>query len=260
MVSWDSRVEHTVSYKSEQFYTVTPLPFYIKRRKVLLELLKPYILNANNVCDLGCGDGWYISYFQNLLRQRKFFVGIDASESMLKRARFLNPTAQFYHSSMGIPDHLTFDVIYTVAMLAHITDNQAKLILDTVVSSLNDGGYYIFFEQVAPIRHEGDSYIRRTVEEYLEFLNPYNSLEIEKIILVRFKFHQLFERFFAKYYYAIFCAGQTDYQRRMNANAHAFFRLMSEITLLFDKKVLWNDYTGKWGNIFVVVRKKTIKG
>ncbi len=252
---WNKRGELGVFYNGEYFYTITPLPFYIKRRKVLLDLLTPYIVNASNICDLGCGDGWYIQYFQEKLNLIKKFVGIDASEVMLDRARSLNPSAHFYQSECGISQKQNYQTIYTIATLAHITDLRIQVILESVVSNLCNDGHYIIFEQVAPIRYSGDSFARRTVEEYLSLFEEYN-LEVEKIILVRFRFHQLFERFFAKRYYQLFCRGESDYERRINANSHRVFRLMSEIVLWADRKVLWDDYKGKWGNIFVALRKK----
>jgi hypothetical protein len=65
---WDLRANFLITYKNSKYYTITALPFYLKRQKILLSLLEPYILNSNYICDFGCGDGFYINYFKNKLK------------------------------------------------------------------------------------------------------------------------------------------------------------------------------------------------
>jgi len=40
---WDDRGGVSYCYKGETFYTVTPIPYYYRRRAVLLALMRPLI-------------------------------------------------------------------------------------------------------------------------------------------------------------------------------------------------------------------------
>ena len=59
---WNDRANKTYRYKGEEFYTITPIPYYYKRRKAILSFLAKCILEnkAESVCDYGCGDGEYL--------------------------------------------------------------------------------------------------------------------------------------------------------------------------------------------------------
>ena len=61
---WERRGRLKCYYKNEEFYTITPIPYYYKRRKIILELIEEYISKGEvqKVCDFGCGDGWYINF------------------------------------------------------------------------------------------------------------------------------------------------------------------------------------------------------
>ena len=57
---WEVRGKKAFSYKGEVIYTITLIPFYVERRKLLLDLLNEIISEKNvyNICDFGCGDGY----------------------------------------------------------------------------------------------------------------------------------------------------------------------------------------------------------
>jgi hypothetical protein len=40
--TWDLRAKYGVKYKGQNYYTITALPFYLRRQKILLSLLEPY--------------------------------------------------------------------------------------------------------------------------------------------------------------------------------------------------------------------------
>ena len=68
---WNDRGMNSYWYKGETFYTVTPIPLYYRRRVLLLELLEPLVVdnNVKDICDFGCGDGWYICISHDLIGQ-----------------------------------------------------------------------------------------------------------------------------------------------------------------------------------------------
>jgi len=53
---WNSRGSNFFKYKGEYFYTITPIPHYYKRRKLLLNLIGERLRDKNAVLDYGCGD------------------------------------------------------------------------------------------------------------------------------------------------------------------------------------------------------------
>lgn len=254
--NWEERANLGNFYQGENFYTITPLPLYIKRREILLNLLTPYVSKAKTICDLGCGDGWYMHYFQTQFKETKVFTGIDASKNMLVKARLLNPTVFLYQSNTGLStEGSQFQLIYTIAMLAHIDDKSLKTIAQSVFQNLDNKGNYVIFEQVAPNNYTGKSFVRRTIGEY-ENIFQQVGFEVEQKTLVRFRFHQFFEKNIAKYYYKFFCEGKDDYEKRINANSHLLFILMSKLFLLADKKHLIYNGTGGWGNLFMSLVKR----
>ena len=110
---WNIRGGVSYQYKGETFYTVTPIPFYYRRRALLLGLMKPLIMNSavKDVCDFGCGDGWYLRYFESLDPVKRYY-GIDISTSMIDRAKHAAPFANLQVSQMGISFENAFDLIY----------------------------------------------------------------------------------------------------------------------------------------------------
>jgi ubiquinone/menaquinone biosynthesis C-methylase UbiE len=254
---WDIRGRLNSLYEGESFYTLTPLPLYIKRREILLDLLVPYIKSSNHICDLGCGDGWYIHYFTTVLGSEKTYVGIDSSLVMIEKARLLNPNAYFFQSESGINCEMEdkkFQLIYTIATLAHISDEKLQILLKSVASNLDINGRYIIFEQVAPVCYGGEFFVRRTVAQYEEFLKQ-AGFEVESIEFIRFRSHQFFERYIAKNYYRFLCHGENDYEKRINANSHLIFQILSHFFLLFDIKANQKDVRNGWGNAFMVFKK-----
>ena len=58
---------------------------YFQRRVIsLIDFSRP-----SNFLDLGCGTGWAVRYVSTLLNGEGQFVGIDISEKMIRRARYV---------------------------------------------------------------------------------------------------------------------------------------------------------------------------
>jgi len=251
---WDERGGKAVYYRKENFYTISPLPFYYKRRKALLRLLTPFVSNADLICDLGCGDGYYINYFSESDTTNQRYTGIDTSDVMLKKAIKKNPKHTFYKCINEICVEDSFDLVFSLAVLAHINDKEISDIILTVYKKLKKNGKYIIFEQVAPYKYEGKNFIRRTIKEYLE-LGKRIGFEIEEITLISFNFHRQFERYIAKKYYKYFCKGTTEHEKRLHANSQVVFRFLSKLFLLIDINYLKKNCESGWGNIFIVFKK-----
>lgn len=138
---WDTRTEKLVKYRGEEFYTITPIPYYYERRKILLQRIKFFIIkmHAHNILDLGCGDGEYIYH---LYEGDMKFHGVDISTEMIKLAeeRCHDSAISFEVSRDGAHGQDNFDVAYIISVLAHVDDNEANILLESAYQSLQKGG------------------------------------------------------------------------------------------------------------------------
>lgn len=254
---WDERGSNVIVYKGEEYYTISPLPFYIKRRSLLLNYIKPYFnKDIKQVCDFGCGDGWYISHLSKTVGKRIKWTGIDISSSMIERARKLNGKCRFICSDNVITTGDCFHLIYSIAVLAHITDDTTlKIIFESINKHLHNTGKYIIFEQVAPYSYQGDKFKRRTIKEYKEIAESVG-FNTEKVVLFSFRAHQIFERYVAKFWYNHLSKGTNDHDRRFNANRSLIFRWLSSLFLLLSRNPTNDGAESGWGNALKIFHKE----
>lgn len=93
---WNQRATFEVFYQGEDFYTITPLPYYSARRKILLDLFSKSLQGPSlKILDFGCGDGWYVNWLSKGFHQHDV-KGTDLSESMLEKARKLTGKGVFF--------------------------------------------------------------------------------------------------------------------------------------------------------------------
>lgn len=138
---WNIRGEEYYEYKGEMFYTVTPIPYYYRRRALLLDVITPYLADEDidTVCDFGCGDGWYLRHFSDGF-DRKRYYGVDLSDVMIERAGNVCPVAQLRVSNAGIPFDQAFDLIYSIAVFAHVEDEDVVPLFSSIYEKLERGG------------------------------------------------------------------------------------------------------------------------
>lgn len=253
---WDQRANYGVQYHGKNYYTITALPFYLKRQKILLHYLEPLIENSKYVCDFGCGDGFYIDYFKTRLKRLDYFYGVDISDEMINQARATNPHNYYYISEEGLNvlgKEIKFDLVYSIAVFAHISDNLMDVIIQSIYDHLSYGSRLIIFEQVAPFRYSGDTFIRRTIVDYESYFSKYG-FTVERKTLFSFSSHRFFERRIAKLYFKLFCK-KTDFEARIEANSHFLYRFLSRMFLIFDSNPILENAESGWGNLFIVLKK-----
>jgi len=258
---WEARGRLSFEYKGEIFYTVTPIPCYYHRRQILLKLMLQFIKNdeVERVCDFGCGDGWYLKYLSDRCLGKEWF-GVDLSESMIARAREECPTANLQISSDGITFQDDFDLIYSVAVFAHVmNDDVMKSLFQNISHKLRPGGYFLVFEQTGPKRQAGDVWCRRTSEEYVDLAAKYGMIA-ERRFLITFSAHRFFERTLGRYYRNLFSQGCTYHERCISANKSPFFRALSSLMLAFSFRPLRPDDGRTYGNTFLVFKKLPTAG
>jgi SAM-dependent methyltransferase len=259
---WNKRGRNTFSYKGEAFYTITPIPFYYKRRRILLNALIKEIEDTNvymfgktmHIHDFGCGDGWYLNYLYN--RYPDFtYSGFDISEAFIERARYVLPK-NIKLSCGDIDVDFNVNIIYSVAVFAHIPNKEIPSILNTIRQMLTEGGKFIIFEQTSGKKKsiQGKSYIRRLASEY-EQMAIEAGFVLKNKFAVEFTVHRLFEHYLAKKLYRLF-KGDTQIEQRINANNNFFFKFLSNLACILSLNPVKKKYKNYWGNTFFVFEKK----
>lgn len=251
---WDERALKEYLYKGEKYYTITPIPYYYERRKVILKLLKNHIVKnkANTICDYGCGDGEYIKKLYNIHDTK--WSGYDISKEMINHASRDCVGVDLNIASDGIPSDKKYDLIYTIAVLAHIDDAMVKKILSNFSSHLNKEGAIILCEQVGKRRVDGETYTRRMVTEYEDILESLN-LVIEQQYLIDFWLHRIvFERNIAKKIYS-HIEGETYHDKQITANSMLSFKILSKFFTILSKPHTFKRRKG-WGYMFLIARKR----
>ena len=252
---WNVRGGVSYQYKGETFYTVTPIPFYYRRRALLLEFVEPLIKDdsVRDICDFGCGDGWYIKHFGDLYPY-KYFYGLDISTSMIECAKKNAPFAKLQVSQKGIDFENTFDLIYAIAVFQHIKDDIIPNIFINIYDHLKSKATFVFFEATGFKRSAGNTWYRRNTQEYLGFARD-AGFKIEQSRVIAFPAHRFFERRIAPYFVRFFVNGSDSHERNINANKTCFFRFLSALFMNFTRQPIRPDDGCTDGNSFYILRK-----
>ncbi|MCI2228379.1 methyltransferase domain-containing protein [Polaribacter sp. MSW13] len=254
---WEERGEISYTYKKEVFYTITAVPYYYSRRKIVREKLSKLIKNKEvvNVCDFGCGDGQYLKYFSFTDLPKKWY-GIDISKSMIEQAKKNCPEALLEVSSNGINNEWNnLDLVYSIAVFAHVLNDDVILALfKNIHNKLSDDGYFIIFEQTGPLRQQGDFWCRRTSNEYSEIAKECG-FTVEESSLITYSIHKLFERYIAPVFKRIFVKGKDYSEKSIRANRYYIYRIMSSIMVALSFRKVRKDDNSTYGNTFFIFRK-----
>lgn len=177
---WEKRGSSAFVFQGEIYYTITSLPLYLKRRKLLLNLVEPIIqriaensVTSINVLDFGCGDGYYSCWLKEKFDHINVF-GCDLSVKMIEmaksRANSKNINIKYKVSDSSIPFSGKFDIIIVNAVLAHVIDsNNLLLILKNMKDHLNFNGIILIYESTSEIPRQGSTWHRRTQKQYEEY-------------------------------------------------------------------------------------------
>jgi len=253
---WDRRGTDAYEYKGETFYTVTPVPLYHRRRALLLQLLDPFLRPPDvvDVCDFGCGDGWYLGHFSEKYPGKRWY-GVDLSETMIDRASRAVPNAWLEVSGEGVPFHKSFDLVCAVAVFAHVLgDAKARDLFANIASHLRPNAPFILFEQTGPQRRGGETWCRRNTQAYLDFATE-AGLVVEDRRLIAYPAHRVFERWVAPVYRRFFTRGKNGHERCIRANRSRVYRGLSSIVLALSGNPVRSDDGTRQGNTFYVFRK-----
>ncbi|RUL52010.1 MULTISPECIES: bifunctional 2-polyprenyl-6-hydroxyphenol methylase/3-demethylubiquinol 3-O-methyltransferase UbiG [Lysinibacillus] len=101
---------------------------FFPRENIALKEIEENItkkVNELNILDLGCGEGFILSYLSEQYNQKLNLNGLDYSEHQLEFARKKVPNASFSQAdfSKGIPyEDESFDLIYSGEVIEHLYD------------------------------------------------------------------------------------------------------------------------------------------
>ncbi|WP_455222334.1 class I SAM-dependent methyltransferase, partial [Kaarinaea lacus] len=127
------------------------------REKIVDLILKPYLNPLKVVLDYGCGPGFLANAVSPLVAR---VFAVDVSRGVLECARTLNcqENITYHHTTQleRIKDGC-IDLIYSFAVIQHVTDKIFDSILDTSNRKLKDGGKIVFHVVVDQQGWRGES-------------------------------------------------------------------------------------------------------
>ena len=124
----------------------------------LQKVLCTTFMNCNSILELGCGSGRDAAFLHNDSPEKVFSI-TDGSEAMLDTARKLHPELSSFLKRLELPEDLstldeTFDGIYSVAALMHLTEKDVTNSLKLIAGLLEPGG--ILFISVCTRREKSE--------------------------------------------------------------------------------------------------------
>lgn len=161
------------------------IPFYDEIHKIVVDLSRFLYLDGKRVYDLGCSTGTTISILSKFLSEQGIFphyVGIDSSESMLKKARVKLDSVTNLELICSKIQEIEFKESALIVMnytLQFIPQDDRLGILKKMAESLQDNGMLLLAEKISC---ESDRVHNLVTDLYYDFKrrNGYSELEISQ--------------------------------------------------------------------------------
>ncbi len=206
---WNKRGKLSYTYKGERFYTITPLPYYLKRRQILLnkieQVLENKLINKKgnlSVADFGSGDGYYCCWLAKKIPESTIY-GFDISKSMVnkakKRADELNiPNTRFFCEDIASRRN-KFDLLLILAVLQHFVDEEEiSQKISQINNNIRKGGHVILFEATANKTKKNNKLIRRPEDFYINAFRE-NNFELVDKEFISFPFFRRYQKTLLKF-------------------------------------------------------------
>jgi 2-polyprenyl-3-methyl-5-hydroxy-6-metoxy-1,4-benzoquinol methylase len=110
------------------------------RERLCSEVLLSRLSSGQVVLDYGCGPGFLASSVSRHVRK---VYGIDLSKGVLECARILNgpPNVTYLDTTqLSMIEDCSVDLVYSIAVVQHVTDEVFKKIMTDVHGKLREGG------------------------------------------------------------------------------------------------------------------------
>ena len=110
--------------------------------EVMISAAIKRINNPFKSIDVGCGNGWAVRRLANL-PECSFSCGVDGSESMIRKARLIDPEGKYFVGSLpNWTPQEKFDLVISMEFLYYLNDPESML--KTFYEKwLKDGGWAI---------------------------------------------------------------------------------------------------------------------
>jgi len=118
------------------------------RKKIMNQILSPYLNSHQTVLDYGCGPGFLTNAVSPQVAR---VFAVDVSRGVLECARILNGqenTTYLHTKQLDDLNDSSIDLIYSFAVIQHVTDREFERILNTSYKALKDNGRIVFHVSV----------------------------------------------------------------------------------------------------------------
>lgn len=134
---------NTISYYEENAKSLISCYESADVSEVQKLLLTTFEIKAK-LLEIGCGSGRDVSF---LTKNGFNVIAIDGSKNMIEEAKKIHPelSKKLFHKTL--PNNLdfdkTFDGIYSIATLMHLSENDLKNTLSKIYNLLNENGKFL---------------------------------------------------------------------------------------------------------------------
>ena len=119
------------------------------RRKICKLLLKPYLKSDYRILDYGCGAGFLAKAVSEYAKE---VYAVDISGTVIQCAEILNNADNIKYSGVRtLPDFIddeSLDIIYSIAVIQHVTDEVFIQILKNCSEKIKKNGKLLFHVQL----------------------------------------------------------------------------------------------------------------
>jgi len=235
---WNKRGLLSYTYKGEKFYTITPLPYYLKRREQLLkkidEVIKQiYHRNIHNfrIADFGSGDGYYCCWLAK--RYPEFSIyGFDITKSMVDKAKKKADSSnisnvRFFCKDMVQNENGKFDLLLILTVFQHFMDeNIVKQKISQLYKVTAKNSRIILFEATAKKTTRENKLIMRPEHFYIKTFQN-NHFKLSEKEYMSFPFFCMYQKVFLKTIKKILPGTKTEKSIWINKNK--FFKRLNQI-------------------------------
>jgi len=135
--------------------------------------------------DVGCGNGWTVRRLAKL-PECSFSCGVDGSESMIRKARFIDPGGKYYLGSLpNWAPHEKFDLVISMEFLYYL--DRPFVFLESIVENwLNPGGCVVvgidhYLENEPSVDWPAKLAVRMTSLSKVEWVKGFEKAGLKKV-------------------------------------------------------------------------------
>lgn len=176
------------SYESVIVKLYCLIRFCILRERFLEEILQ-YIPQKGSVLDIGCGFGLFSLYFAKINKHTQFY-GVDISQKRISLATDAASKLKISnaHYSVGSATELvlnqTFDAIYAIDIIHHISPNDARKLIQSIYQYLSTGGVLLIKDiEEKPLYKLWFTYVLDKMMDYKTPVSYWKKVDLKNFLM-----------------------------------------------------------------------------